>query len=200
MKIAKFAEKNEPVIPDLVGDLLRKKIPHQVRDDKVLVALAIIALFLSTPASAQTHNVCLLLDRHPAWEQHLEDAHERWGIAKGAILAVMDQESRFRPTARNGVNYGYAQSNPRTWNWFRRDAHMPNASREDFGASAHFIGWHFKKMHARLGLAIDNVGAQYLAYRMGEGGYRRAGASSSAQTRHIANRAANFDSQLENCD
>lgn len=167
---------------------------------KFAAKLAIFTIFFTAPASAQTHNVCLLLDRHPTWAQHLEAAQERWGITKGAILAIIDQESRFRPTASNGVNYGYAQSNPRTWNWFRRDAHLPNASREDFGASAHFIGWHFKKMHARLGIAMDNVGAQYLAYRMGEGGYRRAGASSSAQTRHIATRAANFDSQLENCD
>jgi hypothetical protein len=167
---------------------------------KLVLSLTILATLAATPATAQTHNVCLLLERHPGWAQDLQDAQTRWGISQGAILAIIDQESRFRPTAQNGVNYGYAQSNPRTWNWFRRDANMPDASREDFGASAHFVGWHFKKMHSRLGLDMDNVGAQYLAYRMGEGGYRRANATSSTQTRHIAARAARFNDQLETCD
>lgn len=160
-----------------------------------------VAICICTPAISQTNDVCALLDNHAGWSEDLDQASEEWGISKGAILAIIDQESRFRATASNGVNYGYAQSNPQTWRWFMRDADRPDASRTDFGDSAHFVGWHFKTMSKRLGLGMDNVAGQYLAYKMGEGGYRARGNSGgSAHSRQIAARAERFDSQLENCE
>lgn len=169
---------------------------------KLIFSLSLFgAIFLCVPANAQTRDACALLDNHEGWREDLEQASETWGISKGAILAIIDQESRFRANASNGVNYGYAQSNPQTWNWFRREAGRPSASRTDFGDSAHFIGWHFKTMSKRLGLSMDNVAGQYLVYKMGEGGYRARGNSGgSAHSRQIAVRATMFDYQLTDCD
>ena len=161
----------------------------------------LIAICFCAPASAQTNDVCALLDSHTGWSADLNQASDKWGISKGAILAIIDQESRFRATVSNGVNYGYAQSNPQTWRWFARDAGMSSASRTNFGDSAHFIGWHFKTMSRRLGLSMDNVAGQYLAYKMGEGGYRSRGNSGgSAHSRQVAARAARFNGQLESCE
>lgn len=162
--------------------------------------ILLFAVFAGAPVSAQTNDVCALLQNHEGWAEDLDAAHERWGISKGAILAIIDQESRFRATASNGVNYGYAQSNPTTWRWFARNSGQSGASRTDFGDSAQFIGWHFKTMNQKLGIGMDNVASQYLAYKMGEGGYARSGMTSSAHTRQVAARAHRFNAQLEGCE
>ncbi len=150
-------------------------------------------------AKAQTSDACKLLKSNPEWVVGLDEASMQWNISRGAILAIIDQESRFRATASNGVNYGYAQSNPQTWNWFKKSAGMPDASRTDFNDSAHFIGWHFNTMGTRLKIDLDDVARQYMAYKMGEGGYRRSGAAPSALARNIAARADKFNTQLSEC-
>lgn len=165
-----------------------------------IVLIACLIFGFALPANAQTANACNLLASHPQWKDDVIEASQRWGISKGAILAIIDQESRFRATASNGVNYGYAQSNPRTWNWFLRDADMGERARTDFNASAHFVGWHFKTMSRRIHASMSDVVNQYLVYKMGEGGYRN-GIPTSA--RAIANRVAanarRFEEQLSGC-
>jgi hypothetical protein len=168
----------------------------------------ILLMFLPSAATAQTRDACALLAQNPDWRADLAATEQIWGVSSGTVLAVIDQESRFNPTARGqGAggdnpqrNFGYAQANLRTWNWFLRDTGKPSGSRTDFGVSADFVGWHFATMERRIGAARTNVVEQYLVYKMGEGGYRRgASAASRALASRIASRARNFDDQLARC-
>jgi hypothetical protein len=159
-------------------------------------------------AQAQTSDACGLLARNSDWAESLRNVQEKWRVAPGTVLAILDQESRFNPNARGAGagganpsrNFGYAQANLRTWNWFLRDTGKASGSRTDFGLSADFVGWHFATMERRIGSPRENIIAHYLAYKMGEGGYKRgASASSLALAGRIAVRARNFDRQLASC-
>jgi hypothetical protein len=157
---------------------------------------------------AQTSDACALLALRPGWADSLKTAQSTWQISPGTILAVLDQESRFNPSARGAGaggdnpsrNFGFAQANLRTWNWFLRDTGKVSGARTDFGLSADFVGWHFATMEGRIGAARSNTVAQYLVYKMGEGGYRR-GASAGARSLalRVASRARAFDGQLTGC-
>jgi hypothetical protein len=170
--------------------------------------LFLLVGFLPSIAKAQTADMCSLLARNPAWTQDLKSAQEQWQIKPGTVLAIIDQESRFNARARGAGasgtnptrNFGYAQANLQTWNWFLRDTGKASGSRSDFGLAADFVGWHFAKMEPRIKAPRDNIVAHYLAYKMGEGGYRRgAPASSRALANRIAGTARAIDTQLSDC-
>ncbi len=169
---------------------------------------SLVAAFAPTLSFAQTSDVCGLLARNPGWRADLSAAQTTWRVTPGTVLAVLDQESRFNPSARgagaDGLNpvrnFGYAQANLRTWNWFLRETGKASGSRTDFGLSADFVGWHFATMERRIGASRENITAHYLAYKMGEGGYKKgAPASARAIASRIAARARGFDSQLASC-
>jgi hypothetical protein len=168
----------------------------------------LLALMIPTLVSAQTADMCALLARNPTWADSLKASQTRWQVAPGTILAIIDQESRFNANARglgaSGANpmrnFGYAQANLQTWNWFLRDSGKGNGSRSDFDASADFVGWHFATMERRISAPRSNVSAHYLVYKMGEGGYKRgAPASARALASRIAARARYIDTQLSGC-
>lgn len=163
-------------------------------------SLILAVTLVATPALAQTNNACSLLANHPSWAQSINEAHKKWGIGKGAILSVIDQESRFKANASNGIYKGFSQASPQTWNWFLKSAKMGSRTRSDFDASAHFVGWHFKTMSKKLGIPVSNVKSQYLAYKLGEGGYRKGGGKGAHSiASKVSSRAAMFENQLEKC-
>lgn len=174
-----------------------------------LALMAGAVLLAPSPAQAQNRDPCALLAAREGWRTILSDVEARWGVSPGAVLAVIDQESRFRADARGAGasganptrNFGYAQANIRTWNAFLRGANWQGSSSStDFEASAHFVGWHFAVLGRRNGLALTDVAGNYLVYKLGEGGYRR-GAPASARrlAATIANRAAAHDRALADC-
>ncbi len=179
---------------------------------KAAFLLAVVSgpvLLAPSQAHAQNRDPCALLAARDGWRTILSEVEARWGVSPGAVLAVIDQESRFRADARGAGagganptrNFGYAQANIRTWNAFLRGANWQgSSSRTDFEASAHFVGWHFAVLGRRNGLALTDVAGNYLVYKMGEGGYRR-GAPASARrlAATIANRAAAHDRALAEC-
>jgi hypothetical protein len=169
-----------------------------------------LAALLLVPSAvhAQIADACALLSRNPGWAESLKAAQATWRVSPGTMLAVLDQESRFNANARGAGaagpnparNFGYAQANIRTWNWFLRDTGKSSGSRTDFGLSADFVGWHFATMERRIGADRANTVSHYLAYKMGEGGYRRgASASARAIATRIGARARGFDVQLAGC-
>jgi hypothetical protein len=169
----------------------------------------LIAMMLAPSfAHAQASDICTLLAANSNWTADLKAAQEKWRVTPGTMLAVLDQESRFNANARGAGaagpnparNFGYAQANIRTWNWFLRDTGKTSGSRTDFALSADFVGWHFATMERRIGASRENTVAQYLAYKMGEGGYKRgASASARALANRIAARSRGFDTQLAGC-
>lgn len=173
-----------------------------------LVALALLSLTASiTPAHAQTRDICALLAAKPGWRDATESAASQWGVSAGTILAVIDQESRFNPVARGAGatgpnperNFGFTQANIRTWSWFARSTGQ-SGPRSDFATSAQFVGWHFATMEPRIGQPRTSTVEHYLAYKMGEGGYRRgAPASARAVAVRVASRARAHDAALSSC-
>jgi hypothetical protein len=170
--------------------------------------LGLLMFLMPSFVQAQTADACALLARNDGWTDDLKAAQEKWQVSPGTMLAVLDQESRFNPAARGAGagganpdrNFGFAQANLRTWNWFLRETGRTSGSRTDFGLSVDFVGWHFATMERRIGAARTNVIEQYLAYKMGEGGYRRgAPASARAVASRLASRARSFDGQLAGC-
>lgn len=176
---------------------------------RVVSLLLIGVVCLAAPsAHAQTQDMCALMARNPGWAEAVRSASLTWRVSPGAILTVIDQESRFRANAKgagavdsNSVrNFGFAQANLRTWNWFLRDTGRTSGSRSDFALSADFVGWHFTKMEARTGIPRSQFVSQYLIYKLGEGGFRRGAppqARSLASTLRV--RAEMHDRKLWNC-
>lgn len=171
---------------------------------------SLLALWAVVPglAQAQTRDPCGLLDRQEGWADALKVASQTWRVSPGTLLAVIDQESRFRANAMgagatgpNGVrNFGFAQANLRTWNWFLRDTGRGSGARTDFALSVQFVGWHFATMERRLGIPRDQTVRHYLVYKMGEGGFRRgASAASRAIATRLSSRAQTHDTALQAC-
>ena len=161
-----------------------------------------ICTFLFTPicANAQASNACSVLNAHEGWDEALKNANEKYHVSAGAIMAIIDQESRFKANAHNGPYLGYSQASPQTWSWFLRSSKIGAKPRTDFAASAMFVGWHFNAMHDKLGISLSNVKSQYLAYKLGVGGYMKGGsASANAIASKISRRAAMFNEQLDDC-
>ncbi|MCA0371563.1 MAG: transglycosylase SLT domain-containing protein [Proteobacteria bacterium] len=162
----------------------------------------IICTLLLTPlcANAQAANACNVLKAHEGWDDALKASTQKYHVSAGAIMAIIDQESRFKANAHNGPYLGYAQASPQTWAWFLRSSKIGAKSRSDFAASAMFVGWHFNAMHDKLGISLSNVKSQYLAYKLGVGGYMKGGNKSAhAITAKVAKRAAAFNLQLSDC-
>lgn len=174
-----------------------------------LALLAACGLYLAAlPANAQTHDMCALMERNPGWAEAVRSASLTWRVSPGTILTVIDQESRFRANAKgagavdaNSIrNFGFAQANLRTWNWFLKDTGRKSGSRSDFALSADFVGWHFTKMEARTGIPRNQFVSHYLIYKLGEGGFRRGAppqARSLASTLRV--RAEMHDRKLWYC-
>ncbi|MEN9855060.1 MAG: hypothetical protein RL186_1829 [Pseudomonadota bacterium] len=166
------------------------------------------ALVATAPAHAQTRDYCALLTAKPEWVAPLKTASVRWDVSQGAILAIIDQESRFQADARgagaNGPNparnFGYTQANLRTWDWYLRDTGQSQGARTDFALATDFIGWHISTTHKRLGLARDQIDAHYLVYKLGEGGYRRGPSpSATALAKSLAIKSNRASQQLTTC-
>jgi hypothetical protein len=175
-----------------------------------VTTIVLLLAGLPAPAArAQTADMCTRIASNPDWVGHLQAVETRWGVSPGTVMAILDQESRFNPRAmgpgatgpQGQRNFGYAQANLRTWNWFLRDSDWGgDRSRSDFEASAHFIGWHFAEHAPLIDAPVSDVYRHYLVYKQGLGGYRR-GPSQAARTiaRTIAARATSADRQLEGC-
>ncbi len=173
-------------------------------------AVAVGLWLVASHAQAQTPSsaVCELLAKNPGWEEALRAASVKWKVSPGAILAVIDHESRFRADAKGqGAtgetsvrNFGYAQANLRTWNWYLRETERASGSRSDFGLAVDFVGWHFATMERRIKTPREKVASHYLAYKLGEGGYQRGGSAQSRQLAYrIEARAKAYDLVLQSC-
>lgn len=176
---------------------------------RALGLLMACGLYLTaTFAHAQTQDMCALMARNPGWAEAVRSASLTWKVSPGTILTVIDQESRFKANAKgagavdaNSVrNFGFAQANLRTWNWFLRDTGRTSGSRSNFALAADFVGWHFTKMESRTKIPRNQFVSHYLIYKLGEGGFRR---GAPQQARSLAStlsvRAQFHDRKLRTC-
>lgn len=144
-----------------------------------LAILIISILLLNTTsllASAQnTSNIsiCQILKYHPSWKNSLKNVDKKYNIPPAFTLAVIHQESKFHANAKNKNSsaFGYAQALDGTWKVFQKDVE-PNAKRNNFNDSVEFVDWYMSRLAHKLHLKPSDSFDLYLAYMLGEGGYK----------------------------
>lgn len=129
-------------------------------------------IFAKTESSPNT-NICQILKHHPDWQNSLKKADKKYGISPAFTLAVIHQESKFHANAKNRYSsaFGYAQALNSTWRIFQRDVE-PNAKRNSFNDSVEFVDWYMARLAHKLHLKASDSFDLYLAYMLGEGGFK----------------------------
>ncbi len=172
----------------------------------------------ATSPPRQVDNVCHIFDEKRGWYRDARAAERRWGSPIPVLMAMMHQESSFRPTAkpprrkllgfipwrRPSTAYGYAQAKNETWAEYRVDSGNRWASRSDFADAIDFVGWYNAKSRQRSSIALDDAYNLYLAYHEGHGGFNRRTYQNKAWlldvARRVDTRAQNYTQQLQTCE
>lgn len=167
------------------------------------------------PFVAYDDCICCVVDANWGWKTVLKKTSNRHSISPGLVMSIIFNESSFKQYARpkeehlwgwfsyqRSSAYGYAQIKDETWQWYR--SHNPGwfQSRTQFSDSADFIGWYYDLFIDRFP-DHQNAADFYLAYHEGLGGYKRETYRSKKwlveKSKHVAERAAQYDQQLLDC-
>ncbi|WP_040727554.1 transglycosylase SLT domain-containing protein [Thiomicrorhabdus sp. Kp2] len=157
-----------------------------------LIVLSLIIATLtgcsSTPPPKKTfNNVCSIYDHDDDWQEAAEKSYRKWGTPPHVLMAMVHQESRFKPNAqpkreyalgmiplpRKSSAYGYSQAKDGTWHDYMKATGNWGASRSDIEDSMDFIGWYNYQSYKRLKISRKDTYKLYLAYHEGQGGYSR---------------------------
>ncbi len=158
----------------------------------LLSTLLISTLFLSgcssgPPPKKSMDNLCSIYSHDDDWQDAANRAYKRWGTPPYVSMAIVHQESRFRPDAqpkreyllgmiplpRASSAYGYPQAKDGTWHDYMKSTGNWGASRSDIEDSLDFIGWYNYQSYKRLKISRKDTFKLYLAYHEGHGGYER---------------------------
>ncbi len=197
---------------------------HSILWTRKLFALTLLALLLfiagcsTTPPPKKTYdNICYIFSHDREWKHAAQRAYKRWGTPPHVLLAMVHQESRFKPHARPkrsyflGVlplsrpssAYGYSQALDGTWNEYKKSVKRWSASRSNIYDSLDFIGWYNHKSHTRLKISRKDTYKLYLAYHEGQGGYSRRAYLKKPWllkvAKKVANRGRMYQKQSRRC-
>lgn len=182
-----------------------------------ILALALLSGCASAPPKS-SDNICDVFDEKRGWYKDARRAERRWGSDISTLMAIMYQESSFKPKAkpprtkilwvipgpRKSSAYGYAQVKDETWKEYQRMSGNHWASRSRFADAVDFVGWYNAQSHKRVGIGKNDARNLYLAYHEGHGGYERRTYNDKAWLVGVANkvgeRAKRYKKQLEACE
>ncbi len=189
-----------------------------------LRALAIVLLAASCTtggvkgkAPRNMDNACSILEQRPGYARAFRVTERRWGVPMHIQMATIYQESRFVsnartpmrwrlgviPVGRQSTAFGYSQAIDSTWDEYRRSAGSRFARRTDIRDASDFMGWYMSQSNQQLGIALDDMRNQYLAYHEGRTGYRRGTYRNKSWLLRVANdldaRADRYERQLSGC-
>ncbi len=155
---------------------------------KNLKTIIILLTFSSCTVSIPNNqdDICRIIDENPRWENILFNAQQKWGTEPSTVMAIIRQESSFKPNAapdrekilgvipwkRPSSAKGYAQAVNSTWEDYKKETGNSRASRSSFSSSVDFIGWYLSKAPSAR-IQPQEVDKLYLAYHEGYGGYKR---------------------------
>ncbi|BCN94221.1 hypothetical protein THMIRHAM_20060 [Thiomicrorhabdus immobilis] len=191
---------------------------------KRLLILSLSALMLimagcsSTPPPKQTYdNLCSIYGHDSDWQEAAHKAYKKWGTPPYVAMALIHQESRFKPDAqpareyalgmiplpRSSSAYGYSQAKDGTWHDYMKATGNWGASRSDIEDSLDFIGWYNYQSYKRLKISRKDTYKLYLAYHEGQGGYSRRSYLKKdwllAVAKKVSNRARMYKKQYSRC-
>lgn len=182
----------------------------------LLVLTAILAGCVTAPPRNPS-NLCSIFHEKSGWYEDADNAFQRWGAPIQVQMAIIYQESQYvgdaRPPRKRlfwvipwthiSSAYGYTQALDSTWSHYKSQAGHPFASRDDFGDATDFVGWYIDQSHRILGISKWDAYSQYLAYYLGQGGYRQGAYKHKPwliRTAHrVQSRAERYGAQLRSC-
>ena len=159
-------------------------------------------------------NACAIFKEYPQWYKDTKKVEEKWGVPVGTQLAIIHQESHFKPesrpmTSKSSQKYassarGYSQALHKTWSHYLTANNKFYADPRNFADSVDFIGWYAHEAHRDLGINVANTRALYLAYHEGAGGYKSKGYLKHPWIQGVANKvhrqAEIYQAQLNRCN
>jgi hypothetical protein len=166
-------------------------------------------------APRELDNACAILDQRPTYLRAFRQTESRWGVPVAVQMAIIYQESKFVgnaqtphqyalgviPIGRQSSAYGYSQALDGTWAEYQRA--RGRGQRDDIFDAADFMGWYMSQTAAELGIPLNDVENQYLAYHEGRSGYARQSHMEKGWLLRVAadlkERAAMYDAQLRSC-
>ena len=131
-------------------------------------------------------NVCQIFSLHPTWYKATSSAENKWFVPMSTQMAIIHQESHFRPHVRPGSGFlqflgfggsssavGYAQALDSTWKSYLSHNKIEQANRADFSSATDFIGWYVHTLHTQLDIPVTDTYRIYLAYHEGVSGFKK---------------------------
>ncbi|NPA71332.1 MAG: transglycosylase SLT domain-containing protein [Gammaproteobacteria bacterium] len=172
----------------------------------------------STPPPKKTlDNLCSIYYYDSDWKSAAKKAYKRWGTPPHVAMAIIHQESRFKPNAqpprpyalgmiplpRTSSAYGYSQAKDGTWHDYQKATKRWSASRSDIEDSLDFIGWYNYQTYKQLKISRKDTYKLYLAYHEGRGGYAKRTYLKKAWllkvAKKVSNRARMYQKQSRKC-
>ena len=110
----------------------------------------------------------------------------------------------FIPWKRQSTAYGFSQALNGTWSEYKSSTGNLLARRTKFSDAIHFVAWYHNKNSRKNGIARNDAYNLYLAYYLGDAGYRRGAWRGNTQLLKAAQRSANianaYARQLRSCN
>ena len=168
-------------------------------------------------APTQLDNACAIIAQRPAYLNAMMETERKYGVPVASQMAIIYQESKFRPQARTPVRYslgvipmgrqssafGYSQALDGTWEEYQQKTGNRRGRRDDIEDATDFMGWYMSLTNQRNGIDIADTRNQYLAYHEGHTGYSRGSYNSKSWlvriAGEVADRAVMYDAQLRAC-
>lgn len=183
----------------------------------VVIVLALCLIQgCSTYRPSNTEDLCSIFEGQTVWYKDAKTSQKRWGTPIPLMMAIIYQESSYRPKVRpkrpkflfiplprRSSAYGYAQAQDPAWNDYRKDTGNWGHDRDDFGDAINFVGWYTDKTHSAVGVSKWDAYGQYLAYHEGWGGYKRRSYNKKPTLLKVAEKVkrktAQYGAQLKTC-
>ncbi len=190
--------------------------PNVLKLLKLLAPLLLSGCMTTQPS--QVDDVCAIFAEKRGWYRQSSRAQQRWDVPIHIKMAFMHKESTFAararpertkllwviPWRRPSSAYGFAQATNAAWSDYQRATGRTRARRNNFGHAMDFIGWYNHESARRLGIPKHDAYRLYLAYHEGHGGYARGSFNTKPHVqdyaRRVAQKAARYESQLQQCE
>lgn len=158
---------------------------------RIWLPLALLWFVVATGCASapprQPDDVCSIFDEKRSWHKTAVAAASKWGASMHLPLAIMYQESAFRPKARpprrrllgfipwrrSSSAYGFAQAVKGTWRNYLDSTGEYWRVRHDFADATDFIHWYIREAERQNGVSRRDGYNQYLNYHEGFTGYAR---------------------------
>jgi len=157
-----------------------------------LIGISLITLIMAgcsstPPPKSSYNNLCSIYNHDDDWKDAARKSYKKWGTPPYVLMAMIHQESRFKPDAqaprkyalgliplpRRSSAYGYSQAKDGTWHDYMKATGNWGASRSDIDDTFDFMGWYNYQSYKRLNISRKDTYKLYLAYHEGQGGYSR---------------------------